>query len=81
MALIIRTGRRIRVGLHAHALFLGGGPLGRARWACTQHKAIDDYGNQPGIVCRVTIDGPVSVGIDGRHGKRRNSGAQVTAAA
>ena len=47
----------------------------------TQHKAIDDYGNQPRIVRRVTIDGPVSVGIDGRHGKRRNSDAQVAAAA
>jgi len=31
----------------------------------TQHKAIDDYGDQPRIVRRVTIDGPVSVGIDG----------------
>src|SRR5262245_51779041 len=47
----------------------------------TQHKAIDDYGDQPRIVRRVTIDGPVSVGIDGRHGKRRNSDAQVSAAA
>jgi taurine dioxygenase len=47
----------------------------------TQHKAIDDYGNEPRIVRRVTIDGPVSVGLDGRHGKRRNSDAQVTAAA
>jgi alpha-ketoglutarate-dependent taurine dioxygenase len=47
----------------------------------TQHKAIDDYGNQPRIVRRVTIDGPVSVGIDGRHGKRHNSDAQVTVAA
>jgi alpha-ketoglutarate-dependent taurine dioxygenase len=28
----------------------------------TQHKAIDDYGDQPRIVRRVTIDGPVSVG-------------------
>jgi alpha-ketoglutarate-dependent taurine dioxygenase len=36
----------------------------------TQHKAIDDYGKEPRIVRRVTIDGPVSVGIDGRHGKR-----------
>ena len=35
----------------------------------TQHKAIDDYGDQPRIVRRVTIDGPVSVGVDGRHGK------------
>jgi hypothetical protein len=47
----------------------------------TQHKAIDDYGDQPRIVRRVTVDGPISVGIDGRHGKRRNSHAQVTAAA
>src|SRR6516165_660049 len=46
----------------------------------TQHKAIDDYGDQPRIVRRVTIEGPVSVGIDGRQGKRRNSVAQVTAA-
>jgi alpha-ketoglutarate-dependent sulfate ester dioxygenase len=37
----------------------------------TQHKAIDDYGEERRIVRRVTIDGPVSVGIDGRHGKRR----------
>jgi alpha-ketoglutarate-dependent taurine dioxygenase len=47
----------------------------------TQHKAIDDYGDQPRIVRRVTIDGQVSVGIDGRHGKTRNSDAQVAAAA
>jgi alpha-ketoglutarate-dependent taurine dioxygenase len=47
----------------------------------TQHKAIDDYGEAPRIVRRVTIDGPVSVGIDGRHGKRRNCDAQVSAAA
>jgi taurine dioxygenase len=47
----------------------------------TQHKAIDDYGGQPRTVRRVTIDGPVSVGLDGPHGKRRNSHTQVTAAA
>ena len=47
----------------------------------TQHKAIDDYGKAPRIVRRVTIDGPVSVGIDGRQGKRRSSATQVTAAA
>jgi alpha-ketoglutarate-dependent sulfate ester dioxygenase len=47
----------------------------------TQHKAIDDYGDEPRIVRRVTIDGPVSVGIDGRQGKRRNSDVQVSAAA
>jgi len=47
----------------------------------TQHKAIDDYGEEPRIVRRVTIDGPVSVGIDGRNGKTRSSPTQVTAAA
>jgi alpha-ketoglutarate-dependent taurine dioxygenase len=47
----------------------------------TQHKAIDDYGNQRRIVRRVTIDGPVSVGIDGRHGTRRGGAIQAIAAA
>jgi alkyl sulfatase len=47
----------------------------------TQHKAIDDYGGQRRVVRRVTIDGPLSVGIDGRHGTRRSSATQVTAAA
>jgi taurine dioxygenase len=47
----------------------------------TQHKAIDDYGDQRRIVRRVTIDGPVSVGIDGRHGKKGSSNARVSAAA
>jgi hypothetical protein len=47
----------------------------------TQHRAIDDYGKEPRIVRRVTIDGPVSVGIDGRHGKKRDSDAQAAAAA
>jgi alpha-ketoglutarate-dependent taurine dioxygenase len=43
----------------------------------TQHKAIDDYGDQPRIVRRVTIDGPLSVGIDGSHGKTRNRPIRV----
>ncbi len=47
----------------------------------TQHKAIDDYGDQPRIVRRVTIDGPPSVGIDGRRGKTRNGSAEAAAAA
>jgi alpha-ketoglutarate-dependent taurine dioxygenase len=47
----------------------------------TQHKAIDDYGDQPRIVRRVTIDGPPSVGIDGGHGKKRIRDPQVPAAA
>jgi alpha-ketoglutarate-dependent taurine dioxygenase len=46
----------------------------------TQHKAIDDYGDEPRIVRRVTIDGPVSVGIDGRFGKTR-SRSEIDAAA
>jgi taurine dioxygenase len=45
----------------------------------TQHKAIDDYGDQRRIVRRVTIEGPVSVGIDGRHGTRRGAAIQVAA--
>ena len=47
----------------------------------TQHKAIDDYGDEPRIVRRVTIEGPVSVGVDGRHGKMRASDGQVATAA
>jgi alpha-ketoglutarate-dependent sulfate ester dioxygenase len=47
----------------------------------TQHKAIDDYGEERRIVRRVTIGGPVSVGIDGRHGKRRDYDAEVPVAA
>ena len=47
----------------------------------TQHKAIDDYGEERRIVRRVTIGGPVSVGIDGRHGKRRNNDVQAVVAA
>jgi alpha-ketoglutarate-dependent sulfate ester dioxygenase len=48
----------------------------------TQHKAIDDYGEERRIVRRVTIDGPVSVGVDGRLGKRHNNrDARVDAAA
>src|SRR5215470_15161741 len=47
----------------------------------TQHKAIDDYGDEPRIVRRVTIDGPVSVGIDGRHGRTRSGTTEAAAAA
>jgi len=36
----------------------------------TQHTAIDDYGDQPRILRRVTIDGPTSIGADGRPGVR-----------
>jgi taurine dioxygenase len=37
----------------------------------TQHKAVDDYGDEPRVVRRVVIAGPVSVGIDGRNGVTR----------
>ena len=69
-------------GMQLHALRRGpprDRPLSRSN--ATQHKAIGDYGDQQRIERRVTIDGPVSVGIDGRHGKRRNGEAQVAAAA
>jgi taurine dioxygenase len=35
------------------------------------------YGDQARIVRRVTIHGPISVGIDGRHGKRLLSESQI----
>jgi Taurine catabolism dioxygenase TauD, TfdA family len=47
----------------------------------TQHKAFDDYGYEPRIVRRVTIDGPLSVDIDARYGKTRNGSAEAAAAA
>ncbi len=58
----------------------------RWRWApgdvaiwdnrATQHRAVDDYGDQPRIVRRVTIKGPVPVSVDGRHSIARR-GAQA----
>jgi hypothetical protein len=32
---------------------------------------VDDYGDEPRVVRRVVIAGPVSVGIDGRNGVTR----------
>jgi len=37
----------------------------------TQHYAIDDYGDQPRIVRRVTVAGDVLVGVDGRQSVTR----------
>ena len=37
----------------------------------TQHYAIDDYGDQPRIVRRVTVAGDVPVGVDGRRSRTR----------
>ncbi len=35
----------------------------------TQHYAIDDYGDQPRVVRRVTLGGDVPVGIDGQRSR------------
>lgn len=35
----------------------------------TQHYAVDDYGNQPRIVRRVTLTGEVPVGVDGQRSR------------
>ena len=54
----------------------------RWRWAAddvaiwdnraTQHRAIDDYGTQARVVRRVTVAGPVPVGVDGRRSVTRS---------
>lgn len=36
----------------------------------TQHYALDDFGDQRRVVRRVTIEGEVPVGIDGRHSRQ-----------
>jgi len=53
----------------------------RWRWAvgdvavwdnrATQHYAINDYGDQYRLVRRVTVDGDVPVGVDGRRSVTR----------
>ena len=54
------------------------------RIVCLTEETVETLyllGEERRIVRRVTIDGPVSVGIDGRHGQRRKSDAQAAAAA
>jgi alpha-ketoglutarate-dependent sulfate ester dioxygenase len=63
----------------------------RWRWAvgdvaiwdnrATQHRAVDDYGDQPRIVRRVTIEGDVPVSVDGRRSVARKGPSTVPAAA
>ena len=31
----------------------------------TQHYAVNDYGTQPRVVRRVTVEGEIAVGVDG----------------
>ena len=40
----------------------------------TQHRAVDDYGDQPRVVRRVTVAGEVPVSIDGRRSVTRRKG-------
>jgi taurine dioxygenase len=63
----------------------------RWRWAAgdvaiwdnraTQHRAIDDYGDQTRIMRRVTVRGEVPVSIDGRRSVVRKGAASVSEAA
>ncbi len=47
----------------------------------TQHRAVDDYGDQPRVVRRVTIADEVPVSIDGRRSFTRRKEPQLAAAA
>jgi alpha-ketoglutarate-dependent sulfate ester dioxygenase len=47
----------------------------------TQHRAVDDYGDQPRIVRRITIAGDVPVGVDGRQSVARKGPGKISAAA
>lgn len=47
----------------------------------TLHRAIDDYGDQPRVLRRVTVAGPVGVGIDGARSVLRKGRPQIAAAA
>jgi taurine dioxygenase len=47
----------------------------------TQHRAVDDYGDQPRVVRRVTLEGSVPVSVDGRRSFTRIVAPAVPAAA
>ncbi|KYF65132.1 TauD/TfdA dioxygenase family protein [Sorangium cellulosum] len=61
----------------------------RWRWAAgdvavwdnraTQHYAINDYGDQLRVVRRVTVDGDVPVGVDGRRSSTRKKAPRASA--
>ncbi|MCJ2126543.1 TauD/TfdA dioxygenase family protein [Methylobacterium sp. J-077] len=45
----------------------------------TVHRAVDDYGDQPRVVRRVTIEGVPPVGVDGRRSRAREAAASKAA--
>ncbi|MFD1704912.1 TauD/TfdA dioxygenase family protein [Methylopila henanensis] len=47
----------------------------------TQHRAIDDYGDQPRIVRRVTVAGEAPVSVDGRRSETRRKARPAAVAA
>lgn len=47
----------------------------------TQHRAIDDYGDQPRVVRRVTVAGVPPVAIDGRRSRARSTTPALNVAA
>ena len=47
----------------------------------TQHRAVDDYGDQPRIVRRITIAGDVPVSVDGRQSVARKGANAISVAA
>jgi len=47
----------------------------------TQHRAVDDYGDQPRVVRCVILAGEVPVGVDGRRSRTRHKAPQTLAAA
>jgi len=46
----------------------------------TQHIAINDYGDEPRVVRRVTVDGVVPVSVDGRHSVSLRESAKAAVA-
>lgn len=82
-------GRRLLEIFHDHATR----PENTVRWRwsagdvaiwdnrATLHRAIDDYGDQPRVVRRVTIEGVVPVSVDGRRSVVRQAPTALVSAA